>query len=219
MTTAELFAEGLGRLGLDLDEPTRERELRFLEELLRWNKKVNLTAIDDPLEGVEKHLLDSLTLLPLLGPRERLLDLGSGGGLPGIPLKLARPGLTLTSVEAVQKKVLFQRHALRLLGGAGAEVVHARAEELATRPAMKGAFTMVAARAVAELGELVRLAAPFLAPAGLLVAMKGREGEREVREAEGTLERLGWRCRELLPLELPFSGSRRVLVILERRGG
>ena len=102
-------------LGLDigLEDAVLQAEVCFLNELIRWNKTYNLTSITDPDVAIEKHLVDSLTLLPYLGAAETVLDIGSGGGFPGIPLQIARPDLRITSVDAVAKKIAFQRHAAR----------------------------------------------------------------------------------------------------------
>ena len=191
--------------------------LDFLDELLHWNRRVNLTAITDPLEAVEKHLVDSLTLLPLVGEKERVLDLGSGGGLPGIPLKIARPGLSILSVAAVRKKIDFPRHVVRRLGLSDFLPRHARAEELVGRSEADPPFDLTVTRAVGPLRDLAKLAFPCLISGGRLIAMKGPEGEREAREAEPHLEELGLCCFELRKMLLPLSGAERVLVAIRRR--
>jgi len=204
--------QGLEKLGLTVP-PERERHLlTFLAELQRWGARINLTAIHDPDEGIEKHLLDALTLLPLLRGDEHLLDIGSGAGLPGIPLVLACPGLQLVSVEAAEKKTLFQRHALRQLG-VEAKVEHARVEALGERDDYRHAFEVVTARAFSSLDQLVTCAAPLLAPKGRILAMKGPEGEREWRVSAAA--RGGWRCTRVVHLTLPFSGAQRQLLVLE----
>src|SRR5512133_1632453 len=128
-----MLRELLQQLQVEIDAETEARLLRYLDELLHWNRSINLTAIANREEAIEKHLVDALTVLPWLGPAARLLDLGSGAGLPGLALKIARPGLQLTSVDAVAKKITFQRHVIRLLGLTGVEALHGRLEELAQR--------------------------------------------------------------------------------------
>ena len=214
MNPAGMLAEGLGKLGLEVAPAEQERLLAFLAELQRWAAKINLTAIREPVEGVEKHLLDSLTLLPCLAGNETVLDLGSGAGLPGIPLKLVCPGLELVSVDASEKKCLFQRHALRSLGLA-AEVRHARSEALAVQNEFRGRFEVVIARAFASLDALLDHAEPFLADDGRVLGMEGAEGRREWEDSAAI--RGAWTCRELRSVTLPFSGAQRHILVLARK--
>jgi 16S rRNA (guanine527-N7)-methyltransferase len=188
--------------------------LKFLDELLRWNRSINLTAVRDTRAAVEKHLVDSLTLLPLLEGGETLLDLGSGGGLPCIPLKIALPGLRVVSVEVIGKKAAFQRHAARTLELRDFEVRQARAENLPAE-GLDSKFEIVVSRAFSSLGDFVSLALPCLAPGGRIVAMKGPEGESEVATAAPLLDRFGLHRREIRRLRLP-SGADRTLIILMR---
>lgn len=208
-----LLARSLAQLNLALAPATRERLLRFQDELLAWNKKYNLTAIRDPAESVEKNLVDSLTPLPFLSDRDRLLDLGSGAGLPAIPLKIARPALQVTSVEALEKKILFQRHVARRLNLSDFHPVRARIEELADRDEYAGRFTVVIARALAELEQLLAWAGPFLAREGRFIAMKG-PGEQAPEVAAPAVA--GWSLQEERTLRLPVSGGTRRLLIFRR---
>lgn len=186
------------------------------EELLRWNRTHNLTAITDPLELREKHLVDSLTLLPLLDKAGRLLDLGSGAGFPSLPLKIARPGLEVVSVDAVGKKIAFQRHVTRTLKLNGFTAIHGRAEDLPDSPVCTPGFDLVTARALGSLPMLVELAAPCLAPEGRLIAMKGAEGAAELAAAQAELAALGFVCTAQHRLTLPVSRAERCLLVLAR---
>lgn len=202
--------------GLALPTATLAALETFLAELLRWNQKVNLTSITEPAEAREKHLLDSLSLLPLVRGDERLLDIGSGGGFPSIPLKLASPGLQVVSVDAVQKKIAFQRHVARLLGLKGFTAEHLRVEQLPHHPLGVGGFDLVVSRAFAALDQFAALALPCLAPAGRIIAMKGAEGEKELQQHSEALSSLGLVCSELRVLRLPRSGAMRSLIVLTR---
>ncbi|TLM66604.1 MAG: 16S rRNA (guanine(527)-N(7))-methyltransferase RsmG [Deltaproteobacteria bacterium] len=216
-----MAVHSLAELLAELGQPAAPQALDRLEwlaaELLRWNRTHNLTAITDPLEVREKHLLDSLTLLPLLGPARRLLDLGSGAGFPALPVKIVRPALEVVSVDAVGKKIAFQRHVARTLQLAGFTAVHGRAEDLPGTPLCGAGFDVITARALGSLPLLVRLAAPCLAPGGRLVAMKGADGEGELAAAQGELAATGFVCTERRFLQLPVSSSGRWLLVLERR--
>ena len=205
----------LAELNITIDSTQEERLLHFLDELLRWNRSINLTAITDRDEALVKHLVDSLTLLPLLRGDETLLDMGSGGGLPGLPLKILIPGLNLTSVDAVAKKISFQKHVIRTFALTGAVARHGRLEELGRESALAGYFDLVVARAFASLPDCVRLARPFLRPGGRLIAMKGPEGEKEVLAAEKIYTNAGFSLQQVKRLDLPGGNGERTLITLE----
>jgi len=216
MDLSQLLATGLQRLGLsELSAQQGEQLLWYLEELLRWNRRHNLTAISDPSEALEKHLLDALTLLPLLRGDERLLDLGSGAGLPGLVLKIASPNLELISIDAVTKKISFQRHVIRTLGLPRARAEARRIETLGSDAGLAGCCDVVVFRALGGLGEFLPLALPCLASGGRILAMKGPGAAEELREATADLDALGLLCRQQ-QLRLPFSGAERVLLTFVR---
>lgn len=216
--SARFLAELLVPLGLAVDTAMLERLEWLAAELLRWNRRHNLTAITDPAEVREKHLVDSLTLLPLIGVSRRLLDLGSGAGFPALPLKIVCPPLDVVSIDAVGKKIAFQRHVARTLKLSGFTAVHGRAEDLPCTPLCGAGFDLVTARALGSLPLLARLAAPCLAPGGRLIAMKGGEGEAELAAAEKELTTLGFACTARHVLRLPVSGAERCLLVLEQTG-
>lgn len=207
----------LSKLHLEVDEEVYPALLWFLDELLRWNRKVNLTAITDPEEALEKHLVDSLTLLPLLGGGERMLDLGSGGGFPGLPLKIARPNLQVVSVDAVGKKIAFQRHAARQLHLKGFDALQERAGNIPQRPGMEKGFDLVVSRAFTSLDQFAALALPCLLPGGLLVAMKGAEGERELATTMLKLQKSGFTDASCRCFHLPESGAERTLILMRTK--
>lgn len=201
---AELEA-GLARLGLTLDASSVEGLLTYLDLLVKWNRVYNLTAITDPKRMVSHHLLDSLAVLPHLDA-ERLLDVGSGAGLPGIPLALARPELEVTLLEASQKKAAFLQQAAIELKLSNVEAVHARAEDY--RP--RSPFPRIVSRAFSELSDFVRLTTHLLAQGGRWLAMKGLYPQAEIGRLQGA------RVIEVVRLAVPGLNAERHLVILER---
>lgn len=205
----------LAKIAITIEKEQEEQLLRFLDELLRWNQSINLTAITAPKEALIKHLVDSLSLLPHLRGDEILLDMGSGGGLPGLPLKMVRPGLNLTSVDAVAKKISFQKHIIRSFGLTGVIARHGRLEELGKDPALAGHFNLVVARAFASLVDCIRLGRPFLRPGGRLLAMKGPEGEQEMVAAENEVARAGFSLQRIDRLTLPDGHGERTLITLD----
>lgn len=216
MTEEKRLARMLEGLGVHLDNEKLVQLIRFRDELFRWNRRFNLTAITDPDEALEKHLVDSLTILPLMGKGETLLDIGSGGGFPSIPLKIARPGWKIWSVDSNGKKIVFQKHIVNSLGLSGFYPIHDRAENLAENKDFPS-FDLITCRAFASLAATLRLAAPLLAEDGSVVVMKGPEGEKELAAfvSEETSRR--WICKEVIRLRLPLSGAARILLVFVRR--
>ena len=184
--------------------------LAYLDLLARWNRTYNLTAVRDPREMVSRHLLDSLAMEPFLDGIDSLADLGTGPGLPGIPLAIARPGLRVTLVEANGKKARFLREAVRTLGLANAEVAESRIEAL-DRP---GTFDAITARALATLPQILEFGGHLLAPGGKLLAMKGARPDEEI----AALPR-GWRLETLHRLTVPGLDGERHLVVVGRGTG
>ena len=211
----ELLISGAGELRSVLDPSAVDRLLLLMLELRKWNRKINLTAITAEREIVIKHLLDSLTVAPYLPTGVKVLDLGSGGGFPAIPLALVRPDLKITSVDATLKKVHFQRHAVRLLGLDNLDALHARGELLPESHA--GRFDVILSRAFSSLPEFISLAQPLLAPGGFIIAMKGRSGEDEAAEAAAFLGERSLVVREVVRLRLPVSGDARSLVVIGQK--
>jgi len=196
---------GLAALGLDaaLAEPLA----RYLALMLRWNAAYNLTAIRDPREMVTKHLLDSLAMAPAVAGVPTLADLGTGPGLPGIPLAIATPGLRVTLVESNGKKARFMREALRRLGLDNAEVAESRIEAL-DRP---GQFAAITARALATLPQILALGGHLIAPDGVLLAMKGARPDDEIAALPP-----GWTVRGVQALTVPGLDAERHLVTVAR---
>jgi len=197
---------GLAALRLS-PEPLTARLLDYLALLVRWNATYNLTAIRDPAEMVSKHLLDSLAVVPFV--HGTLADIGSGAGLPGIPLALALPGLDVTVVESNGKKARFLREAQRHLGLANLHVAEARAESFET-PAR---YDCLVSRAFGSLAEFVRVGAHLLADDGRLLAMKGQQPADEVAALPA-----GWRLAATHALDVPGLAAQRHLLVIERSG-
>jgi len=195
---------GLAALRLDPDLTTPL--LAYLALLDRWNRTYNLTAVRDPADMVARHLLDSLAMLPFVGDGA-LADLGTGPGLPGIPLAIARPQLQVTLVESNGKKARFLREAVRTLQLRNARVAESRIESL-DEPA---AYDAITARALATLPLIVELGGPLLKPTGRLLAMKGARPDEEIAALPG-----GWRVDGVHRLVVPGLAAERHLVVVVR---
>lgn len=160
------------------------RLARHAAELLVWNRTFNITAITHPEEMAIKHYVDSMVLLPELPAGLRVLDLGAGGGFPGLPLKICRPDLSLTLVDSVRKKVGFMNHMIRTLSLTQTIALQARVESLPENPQYVNAFDRVVSRAFTGLGRFVELALPLLAPQGQVLALKGRLSRDELSQVD-----------------------------------
>ena len=204
-TVHDDLRRGLTALGLDADTLAPPL-LAYLALLDRWNRTYNLTAIRDPREMVTRHLLDSLAMHPFV-ESEALADLGTGPGLPGIPLAIAKPQLRVTLVESNGKKARFLREAVRTLGLANARVAESRAEAL-DEPAAYNALT---ARALDVLAGIIEVGGHLLKPGGKLLAMKGVRPDEEIAALPA-----GWTVSEVHTLAVPGLVGERHLVIVAR---
>ena len=204
----------LAALGLEVAPEAVLSLESLVDELQHWNRRRNLTAITGREEILEKHLLDSLSLLPLIKDSGRLLDIGSGAGFPALPLKIARPDLEIVSVDSVGKKIAFQRHIARTFGLDGFTALHERIESLVDHADYHQRFEIVTARALCSLGELQAMAKPFLVPGGRLLAMKGPAGGQEIDALGGPSQRSD-RVVTVHRLKLPVSGASRCLIEIE----
>lgn len=203
MSLQKKLSQGLAELGIDLDVATQQKLLDYLALLEKWNKVHNLTAVRDPSDMVTLHLLDSLSVLPHIKSGS-LLDVGSGAGLPGIPLSIVRPDLQVTVMDSSHKKASFMRQAKATLGIPNLEVVCGRVEEF--HPEHK--FNMVISRAFSDLAEFMRLTAHLCDEGGVWLAMKGVYPFDELAQIKGPIS-------EVVPLRVPGLEAQRHLVFLK----
>lgn len=203
---------------LDLDlSPGQLNGFRwYATELREWNERINLTAITDPVEIEIKHFIDSLTCLRVMGRAGSLVDVGSGAGFPAIPLKIVRPQLQVTLVEATAKKVGFCQHVIGGLGLSGIRAIHARAEDLGQDQSHRAQYDWAVGRAVAAMGVLAEYLLPLLKVGGTMIAMKGETGPVEAQEAEEAVGLLGGRIGQLVSFELPKVTETRYLIVVEK---
>ncbi|HXF83989.1 MAG TPA: 16S rRNA (guanine(527)-N(7))-methyltransferase RsmG [Anaerolineales bacterium] len=192
--------------------------ITYERELLEWNQKFNLTAIRDSDSIRTKHFLDSFScvLAWKASPPHRLIDIGTGAGFPGIPLKILYPHLKLTLVESVGKKAMFCQHIVRVLGLEDVEVIHARAEVLGQSAEHRERYDWAVARAVANLNVLSEYLLPFVKIGGKMLAQKGESGPAEAQAAERAMRLLGGKLEQLIPVNLPGVADDRYLIVVSK---
>jgi 16S rRNA (guanine527-N7)-methyltransferase len=190
----------------------------YEKELLEWNQKFNLTAIRDSESIRTKHFLDSFScvLAWKTSPPKKLIDVGTGAGFPGIPLKILYPNLKLTLVESVGKKAMFCQHIVRVLGLEQVDVIQARAEDLGQNLQHREKYDWAIARAVANLSVLSEYLVPLVKVGGTMLAQKGESGPAEAQSAEEAMKILGGKLKQLIPVHLPGVADDRYLVIVEK---
>lgn len=192
--------------------------INYERELIEWNQKFNLTAIRDVESIRTKHFLDSYScvLTWKANPPLRLVDVGTGAGFPGLPLKIVYPNMHVTLVESVGKKAMFCQHIVSKLGLEDVEVVHARAEEVGQNPAHRETYDYVVARAVANLNILSEYLLPLVKIGGTMLAQKGESGPAEAQSAEKAMKLLGGKLKQLIPVNLPGVADDRYLVLVDK---
>jgi len=220
-----VIVEGAGRLGISVR--SHQADLFAVHALMldKWNQKINLSAIHSPLDMAVKHYLDAIAPLHFVRQGRHVLDVGSGAGFPGIPLKVMIPSLHVTLVDATRKKVSFLKHVIRELGLTDISAVHARVENLPE--ALEGSFDVIVSRAFSSLADIAEKSLPFLAPEGEIIAYKGRDAAVDIQQAAITQDNgstifvpEGNHSRRLqmqtLTFTLPFLDLNRTLIILRR---
>jgi 16S rRNA (guanine527-N7)-methyltransferase len=205
-------------LDIDLKPWQLSAVVTYMQELEIWNKRYSLTAIDDTAEVRVKHFLDSFSCYRVMRdtPVKKVVDVGTGAGFPGLPLKLLLPDMQLTLVDSVRKKTDFCEHIVETLALKGVEIVRDRAERLGQEESYRETYDWAIARAVAQLSELAEYLLPLVKVGGNMLAMKGSSGPQEAQEAQEALEILGGRLQQLDQLHLPGVVEDRYLIVIDK---
>lgn len=203
---------GANDLGIKVSEHQMELMTLHAKELSVWNKKINLTAIKNPLKVAEKHFIDSIAPVSFFNNEKYLMDIGSGGGFPGIPIKIMKPSLNVILIDSSRKKVNFLKHVIRTLHLENIDAIHSRVQDLQENKAYKNKFDAVISRAFSDLSGFVELAAPFLNNKGSIYAMKGKNAEKEI--ASAISKKFDFKIDHYL---LPFEKSDRYVIKLSAK--
>ncbi len=196
-------------MGFKISPEQAEQMAIHAEQLALWNKKINLTAITDPCQMAEKHFIDSMAVVPFIKPGAGLIDMGSGGGFPGIIIKIMRPDVKILLLDSVRKKISFLKHVIRLLELEGIDAVQGRAEDLGRDETYAARFDGVVSRAFADLSKFIDLALPFVKADGILYAMKGKHGPDEISPAIKEKYKI-----DIQPYQLPFEHAARSVITI-----
>lgn len=212
---AEYLKNGAAAYGAELDDRMTGMFFEYKRMLLEWNEKMNLTAITDDREIILKHFVDSLSILPYVKGAGRIVDVGTGAGFPGIPLKIVLPALETVLLDSLEKRIRFLEAVTGELGLSGAEAVHMRAEDAGRSETFRESFDIAVARAVASMPVLLEYCLPLVKPGGIFIAMKGSSGD-EVAASGKALEILGGSIQEVNDFVLPGSDMKRSVIIVRK---
>lgn len=213
MKSEVILTQGALELGIELSEEETRHFMRYLDMIMLWNRKINLTSLKDEKDIIITHFLDSISASSFIDSGSRVLDIGSGAGFPGIPIKIVRRGVRLTLIDSVRKKVMFIKELIRELQLGETSAVWGRAED-ADNGIKRGSFDCVISRAVGGVSDMLDLSEPYLAGGGKIVLMRGRMGEKELEKAYKGIEKK-FRVAERKVLKLPYGGQTRVILAIE----
>lgn len=213
-----LLQEAFSAAGFVLSERQTEQFRQYFELLIDWNQRINLTAIEDPVDVVDKHFIDSVLTMKVSGSLagKRLIDVGTGAGFPGVPLKIMAPELSLCLFDSLQKRINFLTELCSSLDLSGVEMVHGRAEEFGRNSDYREQYDLATARAVAKLPVLAELCLPFVKVGGVFIALKGPELEQELNESKKALQEMGGKIMRVENIKLGHDQYERNLVVVEK---
>ena len=214
----EELAKAAAEYGISLSDTQMEQYNRYFELLVEWNEKINLTAITEPKEVAIKHMIDSITAYDdnLFKDGTTVIDVGTGAGFPGLPLKIFCPEIKLTLMDSLNKRIKFLQTVVEELGLKDVECVHARAEEGARNKKYRESFDIAVSRAVARLPILCEYCLPFVKKGGHFIALKGMQYHDEAEEAAKAIKVMGGSHTDIRPVKLPELDDKRAVITITK---
>ncbi len=212
----KILCDKLKEIDITINKVQVEQFFNYMKLLLEWNEKINLTAITDENEIIIKHFVDSLTICKYLKDEESLIDVGTGAGFPGIPIKIVRPDMEIVLLDSLNKRVKFLEEVIQKLKLKNITALHGRAEEVGRNPKYREKFDVATSRAVANLSVLLEYLVPFVKLSKACICMKGSEIEEEVDNAKKAMDVLGVSVEKIDSFVLPKTDMKRNLVILKK---
>ena len=203
-------------LGVRFSVEQIEQFYKYMNLLIEWNEKMNLTAITEPKEIILKHFIDSLTILKYIDDNSKLVDVGTGAGFPGVPLSIMNPTLKITLVDSLNKRLIFLQEVVKELNLKNIEIVHARAEEFGQNKNYIEKFDIATSRAVANLATLSEYLVPLVKIGGKIISMKASNAKEEINDAQKAIEVLGGKIEKIEEFDLPESDIGRTIIIIDK---
>ena len=208
--------EMCNKINVNLSEKQIKQFYDYMNILLEWNEKVNLTAITDEKEIILKHFIDCLVVNKYIYDKEKIADIGTGAGFPGIPIKIANPNIEITLIDSLNKRINFLNELVNEIDIKNIEIIHSRAEELSRNLNYREKFDVVVSRAVAPMNVLVEYTLPFIKKGGKLIAMKGSNAQDEINLAKKAIDVLGGKFNLMDEIVLPNSDIKRNNIIIDK---
>ena len=212
----EKLLEKLNKIQLNVNDEVLNKFWVYMTNLLKWNEKINLTAITDEDDIILKHFIDSLTILEYIPEKSNVIDVGTGAGFPGIPLKIVREDINMTLMDSLNKRITFLNEIINKLGLKKINAIHSRAEELAKMPEHREKYDIAVSRAVANLSTLSEYMIPFVKVGGKCICMKGSNIEEELKTAKNAIKELGGEIEKVINFKLPDSDNERNIIIIKK---
>lgn len=203
-------------LGVCFSVEQIEQFYKYMNLLIEWNEKMNLTAITEPKEIILKHFIDSITILKYIDDNSKLVDVGTGAGFPGVPLSIMNPTLKITLVDSLNKRLIFLQEVVKELNLKNIEIVHARAEEFGQNKNYREKFDIATSRAVANLATLSEYLVPLVKIGGKIISMKASNAKEEINDAQKAIEVLGGKIEKIEEFDLPESDIGRTIIIIDK---
>ena len=218
MTDISTLIKGTNQMNIELSHNQKDSFILYKELLKEWNQKINITSITEDVEIDIKHFLDSLTPIEtnLINGKKSLIDIGTGGGFPGVPLKIYNEELEVTLLDSLNKRIIFLNEVIKELGLKNINAIHGRAEELGRKGEYREQYDICISRAVASLDTLLEYCMPFVKKGGHFISMKGPEVDEELKDSQRAINLLGGKLIDTKIFTLPESDIRHSLIIIEK---